>query len=148
LKGREIAREAGVAQILTVVALGLRIWKQWGDVLMVLETQDAQSLLNVSHVRVNVKVINPVQFNRNGIHIKMKWNHIKNSKKKPGVVAHICNPSNQRLRLEDQEYEARLGYIVRSCLKKPNPNQKKKKETGGINFNNIFSLAKYCHFNM
>jgi hypothetical protein len=32
----------------------------------------------------------------------------------PSVVVHACNPSTQ----EDQELEARVGYIVRLCLKK------------------------------
>jgi hypothetical protein len=41
----------------------------------------------------------------------------KNQNLGPGVVIHACNPSSQRLRQEDHEFEANLGYIVKSCLK-------------------------------
>jgi hypothetical protein len=38
-------------------------------------------------------------------------------------VAHVCNPSIQRLREEDLEFQASLGHIVRPCFKKQNPKQ-------------------------
>jgi hypothetical protein len=31
---------------------------------------------------------------------------------------HVCNPSSLRLRQEDIELEASLGYLKRPCLKK------------------------------
>jgi hypothetical protein len=36
------------------------------------------------------------------------------------MVAHICNvinPSAQRLKQEDGKFKAKLGYILRLCLK-------------------------------
>jgi hypothetical protein len=45
---------------------------------------------------------------------------------KPGVVVHTCDPSIGRLRKEDQEFKASLGYIARPYLKK------KKKKSGAI----------------
>jgi hypothetical protein len=37
---------------------------------------------------------------------------------KPGMVMHACNHSTLRLKPEDFEFEASLGYLVKSCLKK------------------------------
>jgi hypothetical protein len=34
------------------------------------------------------------------------------------VVAHIYNPSTQEAEVKEYEFEARLGFIVRACLKK------------------------------
>jgi hypothetical protein len=37
---------------------------------------------------------------------------------KPGIVAHLCIPSLRRVKQENHELKASLGYIVRPCLKK------------------------------
>jgi hypothetical protein len=39
---------------------------------------------------------------------------LKNLNTKPGMVAHACNPSTQRMRKKDFEFEASLGYISSS----------------------------------
>jgi hypothetical protein len=41
-----------------------------------------------------------------------------------GMVVHTCNPALGRLRQEDHRFEASLGFIARSCLKR----KKKKKD--------------------
>jgi hypothetical protein len=51
-------------------------------------------------------------------------------KRLPGVVVHTCNSSTQRLRQEDQEFRANLGYIARPCLK-----NKTKQKTSTIYLN-------------
>jgi hypothetical protein len=38
----------------------------------------------------------------------------------PGIMVHGHNPSTQRLKQEDHEMEADLGYIVRPYLKQTN----------------------------
>jgi hypothetical protein len=43
------------------------------------------------------------------------------------MVGHVYNPSTQEARQEDHEFEARLGSILRHCLKKQNNNNKKEK---------------------
>jgi hypothetical protein len=40
------------------------------------------------------------------------------SLKELNVEVHICNTSTQRLRQEDTEFKASLGYVARLCLKK------------------------------
>jgi hypothetical protein len=36
------------------------------------------------------------------------------------MVGYTCNPNTQRLKQEDQEFEANLGYTVRLYLKEKN----------------------------
>jgi hypothetical protein len=43
---------------------------------------------------------------------------LKNKAKEPGMVVYACNPRLRRLRQEDGEFEANLGYISRHCFKK------------------------------
>jgi hypothetical protein len=42
------------------------------------------------------------------------------------MVLHACNPSIQRWRQEDCEFQARLGYTMRYCLKEKEREGKKK----------------------
>jgi hypothetical protein len=41
----------------------------------------------------------------------------------PGVVHTPVIPAPARLRQEDGDFQASLGYIARSCLKKPKPHK-------------------------
>jgi hypothetical protein len=41
-----------------------------------------------------------------------------NKNPKLGMVVHTCNPSTWRLRQEDGEFQASLGYRVKPCLRK------------------------------
>jgi hypothetical protein len=47
---------------------------------------------------------------------------------KPGVVVHTCNPALWRLKQEDREWQANLGYIARPCLKKKKKKKKQHRE--------------------
>jgi hypothetical protein len=57
---------------------------------------------------------------------------------KPGIVAHLCIPSLRRVKQENHELKASLGYIVRPCLKK------KKNQAGNVaqEVENLPSKAK------
>jgi hypothetical protein len=58
-------------------------------------------------------------------------NNKKNNSNKPDLVVHTYNPALRRLRQEDHEFRANLGYIVRFCVKKQNkqPTPPKKLKT-------------------
>jgi hypothetical protein len=46
---------------------------------------------------------------------------------KLNVVVHVYNPSTERHKYEDHKFKVSLGYIVRTYLKKPKGEEKKKR---------------------
>jgi hypothetical protein len=47
------------------------------------------------------------------------------------MVAHSCNPSNQKWRLEDHDFKASWGYIVKDTLKKPKKEEERERKREG-----------------
>jgi hypothetical protein len=51
---------------------------------------------------------------------------------KPDMVVHIVIPALGRLRQEEHEFDANLGYIVKPCLKKPKEKKSNLKSMASI----------------
>jgi hypothetical protein len=67
--------------------------------------------------------------------VEKGWNIFENKllfQKQSNVVTRACNPSTQEAEAEDHKFEATMGFLARSCLKK-----KQKKD---LSFNSLLCL--------